>query len=96
MHFSGGVLLALLAWAGGVRRPSLLLIVVISIGLLWELFEITIGISISEPNFLSDTALDLIMDALGGLVVYGMMRWWQPFRSPVARGALPDQTSSSR
>ena len=44
--------------------------IVISIS--WELYEIIIGVTI-EKNYVQDTSIDLIMDALGaltGLVYY--------------------------
>jgi hypothetical protein len=44
------------------------------VGVVWEVFEITSGISPGEPGFVFDTLLDLCMDVLGGAVGYGIVR----------------------
>jgi hypothetical protein len=76
MHFLGGIFVVLFAlWSvfesGYVRmRRSVMHTVgvgtfaIIAVGLGWEVFEIFAGIPI-EDNFVYDTTLDLIMDALG-------------------------------
>jgi uncharacterized membrane protein YjdF len=43
------------------------LISIVSIGMLWELFELWTGILVDEM-YLSDTILDALMDTLGALV----------------------------
>ena len=75
MHFLGGltiasILIALLskfrpAWFG-------LLLVGVFIG--WEVFEYVFGIP-RESNYVFDTALDFLMDALGALAVYVVARY---------------------
>lgn len=48
---------------------------VLAIGLAWELFEYAAGISlVREAHFVLDTALDLGMDLVGGLIGYGVAR----------------------
>lgn len=97
MHFSGGVVIALISYALGARRTGILL-GVLAVGILWELFEFGIGVSVTEPNFIPDSMLDLVMDMLGAAVVYGILGWWSPqLPLPLSaeHGASPDQTSSS-
>lgn len=71
-HFLGGVWVALaygwLMLRLANRRPSLLEIVVavLCVGLCWEVFEVAFGIP-REANWAFDTALDLLMDVIGGL-----------------------------
>lgn len=70
MHFAGGLWAALfLTWVLFClnRRPTFLFIFcgVIAIGVLWELFEWVTGFA-REPMTSLDTALDLIMDVIGG------------------------------
>jgi hypothetical protein len=98
MHAAGGALLTLIGFALGLRRALPLIVFVGGISLAWEVYEFALGISVHEQAFLSDTTLDLVMDALGALVVYGMMRQWlrSQLPLPVARGASPGPTSSSR
>lgn len=40
------------------------------VGLVWEVFEYTAGVSQSEPGFVLDTIIDLCMDVFGGSVGY--------------------------
>jgi len=79
MHILGGIIVVfafLLALKYLVRLPrrysSLLptLATVLFIGLLWELFEIKIGIPLYEENFEIDLAGDLLMDIVGGVIGY--------------------------
>lgn len=81
MHFLGGLWVALyaLAWYYGApllkkERGTLFtwmfaLSVSMLVGLLWELFELSVDtiIAFSQHN-LGDTLLDLVMDALGACV----------------------------
>lgn len=94
MHFSGGALITLIAAAyTGVGIRAVL--ITMTIGVLWEVYEVVIGLSRSESKFLTDTASDLVMDFLGALGVYGMMRGWETFllRSREVPDASPDQIS---
>ena len=43
---------------------------VITVGVAWEVFEYMTGIADSEPGYVGDTILDLIMDIFGGCVGY--------------------------
>lgn len=95
MHFSGGVVITLIAAAYvGVTIRAVLITLVI--GVLWEAYEFAIGLSSAEPKFVGDTVTDLAMDIVGALGAYGMMRGWETLRSRSreARDASPDQTSS--
>lgn len=97
MHFSGGALITLIAVAFlGVRVRTVAIMFVVAV--LWEVFEFVIGVSVAEPNFVSDTLTDLVFDILGGGVAYGIMHLWQRYTFPLtaARAASPDQTSSLR
>lgn len=81
MHFLGGLLVGLSAlWLVFQSRympsawkhysPVLVVgVAIIGVGISWEVFEYVIKSSI-QPNFISDTASDLIMDALGALAGY--------------------------
>jgi hypothetical protein len=98
MHLAGGMIVGLIGAGLGLRRWYVLLPAVVCVGVVWELFEFLIGITLSESNIVFDTATDLVMDTLGGVIAYGMMQWWiRPLPSllPEAHVALPDQTSSS-
>lgn len=93
MHLAGGALIALLAGAFfGVRWFSV--VIAVGIGIVWEVFEIGIGLALIEERFVVDTLTDLVMDTLGALLAYGMMALWQS-RSHLSAvpGASPDQTS---
>ena len=94
MHFSGGVVITLIAvaYVGAGLRAFLIMI---TIGILWEVYEFVIGISVAELNFVTDSLVDLGMDVVGGLFVCGMMRVWEKYRLrlPVERAESPDQTS---
>lgn len=83
MHALGGVTAALgvaILPALGIRTfskyPPLrtTLVAVLVIGVAWEVFEIWAGYSIREEGFVVDTMLDLVMDMLGALVGYGLVR----------------------
>ncbi len=95
MHFFGGLLIALGA-SLALQRWAHIILAVLVIGVLWEVFEYVIGISIREPNFVLDSSLDLFADIVGGFVACGIIHVCRRFLSPsiVARAASPDQTSS--
>lgn len=74
MHFLGGLTIGVFAAALVYRfRPwfFVLLSTVAFVG--WEVFEYLFGIP-KEANYVFDTSLDLLMDALGALIVYGVAR----------------------
>ena len=51
------------------------LLVVLTVGVLWEVFEYIFGISlIAGSERLPDTSLDLLMDLVGGAVGFGVAR----------------------
>ncbi|MFZ2555352.1 MAG: hypothetical protein WAZ27_03150 [Minisyncoccia bacterium] len=71
VHFSGGLWVALVsAWLLLMtrREPTLFVLIacVIAIGIAWEVFEYTIGMS-RGSTFVMDTSLDILMDLLGGI-----------------------------
>jgi len=78
MHFLGGLWVALIAlWfyktfagdnASSNKGYLVALTATIIVGLLWELFEIVMGLTVSQPNYEADTILDLIMDVTGAIV----------------------------
>ena len=83
MHFLGGLLVSIIAiWVyyfsgffSGVsfNKKNLLkfsIIAVLVVGISWEVFEIIIKETINEPDFISDTFLDLILDLVGAFVAY--------------------------
>jgi hypothetical protein len=77
MHFLGGFLIALtgiylgsgsLSW--DFKSNIKIILFILSIGILWEIYEITINQSITKNTFnLLDTLSDLFFDLLGGLVL---------------------------
>ncbi len=50
------------------------IILVFSIGILWELFEVYAGVPTAREGFLFDTCIDLLMDILGGVLGYGIVK----------------------
>ena len=88
MHFLGGFSIGLLLlyigcivwqsdlWEKHNARFLLVLIPLIVIGIVWELFEIIIGFEnlASLAPYIGDTALDLLMDILGGLAALFLFR----------------------
>jgi hypothetical protein len=70
MHFLGGLSLGVL----GVgllhrRRPAALALFVAAAFVAWEIFEVVFGLPL-ESNYVSDTALDIVMDSAGALLAY--------------------------
>ena len=49
---------------------------VLFIGLVWEIFEYIFGISIASPldDFVTDTFIDFVMDAIGAVLGYGIVK----------------------
>src|SRR3989344_532400 len=71
--WAGAFCLWLRAQAG--YAPHLLFVVggVLLIGVAWEVFEVAAGLP-REANYVFDTSLDLLIDVLGSLFVFGMVR----------------------
>jgi uncharacterized BrkB/YihY/UPF0761 family membrane protein len=85
MHLLGGISVALgysilhTRLSPRLRTFSWYIAAVLLVGIGWEIFEYAAGISLArEESFLLDTALDLCMDTLGGILGYG-----------IAQGAAP-------
>jgi hypothetical protein len=75
MHFLGGLVLGLFAVGLlGKFRPLLFIGFVLVLSVLWEVLEYYFGVP-REANYAFDTALDLLMDALGALVAYALARF---------------------
>jgi len=80
-HTLGGLWVALaalwLAYFSGVSqfkfpRKRMLLVAVGSalvVGILWEVFEVIVAVP-TEQNYYLDTATDILLDSIGGFVVY--------------------------
>ncbi len=70
VHFFAGLWVALAAaWLMMLtkREPRLISVVAcaLAIGIAWEIFEVAIGMTFAR-NYWLDTALDLMMDIIGG------------------------------
>lgn len=74
VHFLGGAFMAA-AVVGvlGSYKPKTFALVVLTGAIGWELFELAINVE-REANFVLDTSLDLLMDALGAIFVYVLAR----------------------
>jgi hypothetical protein len=76
-HFLGGMIAAILGLHlfGIVRKDSknyfwLLLVFVLLVGLIWEIFELSFGLTfVSAENYWGDTIGDIIMDMVGMLAL---------------------------
>ena len=74
MHFLGGLTVASFGIALLERhRAFVFLVGMFMIAAGWELFELMINAE-REANFLFDTSLDLLMDAIGMSIAYGVAR----------------------
>ncbi len=74
MHFLGGLTVATFGIALlAKRRVLIFLIAMFGVAIGWELFELLINAE-REENFVFDTSLDLLMDALGMTVTYFLAR----------------------
>jgi len=73
-HFLGGVWAALfIVWVHSVAKKetpiALCIFAAFGVGVFWELFEITTGLTILESSrYTSDTLSDIAMDMFGGLL----------------------------
>lgn len=75
MHFLGGIVVALLAVSLREKfSPLLFIAVVFVVGVGWEVIEYFYNGISKETNYVFDTALDLLMDTLGAVVVYCIAR----------------------
>lgn len=74
MHFLGGFAVASFGIALLDTRRALVFIAgMFGIAVGWEVFELTINAE-REINFVFDTSLDLLMDAIGMTLAYGFAR----------------------
>ncbi|MDA8596829.1 hypothetical protein N9L26_00650 [Candidatus Pacebacteria bacterium] len=89
MHFLAGAVLALLVFTLKDLRPSIperwlklapVLGFVLVGGLVWEVYELGIGIPI-ENDFWLDTSIDIVMDLLGGLTGFFVGRTLYSFET---------------
>lgn len=78
MHALGGMVVALgfltvfSAYARGAFQKSVLvtLSVVLGVGVLWEVFELTSAITGPEAGYVQDTIADFVMSLIGGFLGY--------------------------
>jgi hypothetical protein len=80
--FLGMLLLVQRAYAHHVSSVTLLraLGVVIIVGVLWEYYELLIGaMSIDQVGYYADTAHDIGMDLLGGIIGFGLIEGCKQF-----------------
>lgn len=75
MHFLGGVTVATFGIALlDSKRAFVFLAAMFGIAVGWELFELSINAE-REANFVFDTSLDLLMDAIGMSLAYLVARF---------------------
>ncbi len=82
MHFLGGVLIfSALRWFDSWRNTSLartiprVLLVVMVVGLGWELYELYFGLTFVGDNiYLSDMIIDLVMNLVGALTAVNLYK----------------------
>ncbi len=84
MHVLGGVCVALGIFILPVFRIRIpqrymrllpVLGVVSIVGILWELFEMGLGLPAFEEQYAVDTCIDLVMDLIGGCIGYGVIKY---------------------
>ncbi|MDP2705104.1 MAG: hypothetical protein U1D31_01495 [Patescibacteria group bacterium] len=93
-HFLGGIFVAaLFIWAYAFflkKTPGLLptLLVVLAVGILWELFEYSTGMMRTDmEGYAFDTVSDIIMDVLGaGTLVYLLLVAYGANKNPLEAG----------
>jgi len=87
VHFLGGIsvvlgvsILPFFRIKVGPRYRTLLatLCIVLCVGLMWEIFEVFAGVPIEREGFVFDTTIDLLMDMLGGVIGYGIVKGITP------------------
>ncbi len=81
MHFLGGMTVALgfLTFFSSyvvrsLRGLALTLGVVFMVGIAWEVFELVNGLIDIELRPIADTALDIVLDLIGGALGYALAR----------------------
>lgn len=75
MHYIGGVAIAAFLVALSPKfRPRAFIVLFTLLMIAWELFEYMFGIP-REANYVFDTLLDFLMDALGAVTVYVIARF---------------------
>lgn len=79
IHFCGGLWVALASVWLFVRHGQTALFarvfaIVVGISIAWEIFEYAIGMTKQEADYALDTALDLLMDVVGGSLGYFVAR----------------------
>lgn len=84
-HFLGGLWSALFFyWVAAVLRlppsPVHVVALVLVLGVAWEVFELSFGIS-SATDYALDTLIDLCMDVVGAIVVSAAQFFFTPSRS---------------
>ncbi len=79
MHFIGGALISWLAyivfamWRKDYSFPWIYaLIFSFGLGFLWEVIEFYMKVAQLVPDYYLDTVKDILMDMIGGLVVYAV------------------------
>ena len=75
-HFLGGVGIALSALYV-MKNPKHIILISIIAGIVWEIFEVYYDITgwpISSINYQIDTAIDIVMDTLGAVAVWLIVR----------------------
>ncbi len=87
MHAAGGAFIAGTSIVAAARlRLHEVVILALSIGIVWELFELWAGVP-QSPSFALDTSLDLLFDALGAALLFGIIDWWHsPSQSSLLAG----------
>ena len=71
MHMLGGVVIATFSIGLlGTYRPYLLLAVIASVFIGWEIFEYIAKISTGQPDYVFDTAHDIVNDFIGATVAF--------------------------
>ena len=76
MHFLGGLTVGVLfLWCLGLEDRSLksflvIFILVLTVGISWEIFEYANDLTFSTESYKSDTIHDLVMDIIGTIVAY--------------------------
>ena len=79
-HFLGGVCLALSAFY--ILNSSRYIIpLTLLAGIAWEVFEIMFDITgwtVFSPAYNFDTTIDIIMDTLGAVLVWGIIKFKKP------------------
>jgi hypothetical protein len=103
LHFLGGAWVALFSYylffLSGyfnkiIKRMSvfvLSLTLAITVGIIWEVFEYFMKVSLNQSNYLLDTSLDLLMDMLGWLGAYFFVIKFFPKRFLVAEDRESDK-----